>query len=158
VQLLISHPESVLSLFKIAPMVDSVARADAARLLADQADGAAQLESGHYFKEGEGVEVDMEEAAQDLKPSADHGNSSGQIHYGRCLELGNGVPLGLSDRHGDICRRATNKIDVNRKNFLPRFWRKEEQVNVRHCKVSKIQSVPNSRNFRALDTKDRIRV
>jgi TPR repeat protein len=72
--------------FKAAPTVDSVARADTARLLADQGDPAAKLEDGHYLMEGESVEGDREEAARYFKLSADQGNSDGQKNYDRCFE------------------------------------------------------------------------
>jgi hypothetical protein len=45
-------------------MVDAAARAEAARLLADERDAAAQRAYGCDLMENQGVEVDMEEGAE----------------------------------------------------------------------------------------------
>jgi hypothetical protein len=78
-------------------MVGPVARANAARLLADQGDPAAQLEYGHYSMKGQGFEKSIEEGTEYYKLSADQGDSNDQLYYGNCLEFDKGISLDLSE-------------------------------------------------------------
>jgi TPR repeat protein len=64
---------------------------------ADQGDTIAQCRYGLCLQDGEGVSIDLRNAAHYFKLSADQGNADGQCYYGICLRDGEGVSIDLSD-------------------------------------------------------------
>jgi TPR repeat protein len=78
-------------------MVDSVARANATRLLTDQGDPVTQLEYGHYSMKDQDFEKSIEEGTECYKLSADQRNSNGQLYYGNYLEFDKDVSVDFSE-------------------------------------------------------------
>jgi len=61
------------------------------QLSADQGNSDAQCNLGYCYKNGIGVEKDLDKAIHYYQLSADRGNSTAQCYLGVCYENGEGV-------------------------------------------------------------------
>ena len=67
------------------------------RPLADEGFPIAQVNLGHMYENGKGVQQDYAEAAQWFRKAADRGDAQGQLNLGRIYRLGQGVPQNRID-------------------------------------------------------------
>jgi TPR repeat protein len=90
-------PNGLSPFFLPSPATLSLAEIEALTRRADGNDATAQCEYAELLESGRGVSVNLNEAANFYKFSADQGNADGQNNYGVCLESGTGVCVNLKE-------------------------------------------------------------